>query len=193
MLEKIRMNLNRWKLYKESLKQNHPKKAKLLTSIETLFGAFCIAMLLRQFIVQSSLVFSGSMIPTLAIDDRLIVNKLIYKFNEPERGDIVLFNSPYNDGKQYVKRLIGLPGETLEIRRGIIYVNEEPIIFPGVTIRRDYSFKEKVTIPEHSYFMMGDNRANSADSRIWGTTHKSTLIGEALFTYWPINRIRWVR
>ena len=131
MLEKIRMNLNRWKLYKESLKQNHPKKAKLLTSIETLFGAFCIAMLLRQFIVQSSLVFSGSMIPTLksatqsSYADRLIVNKLVYHFNTPNRGDIVLFNSPYGDGKQYVKRLIGLPEETIEIKRGMVYINNK--------------------------------------------------------------------
>ena len=87
---------------------------------ETLLGALIIALILRQFIVQSSLVFSGSMIPTLQsatqtqFADRLIVNKLVYLFNNPTRGDIILFDSPYNDGKQYVKRLIGLPGETIE-------------------------------------------------------------------------------
>lgn len=193
MIRQIRNNLNRWKSFKQNFKKSHPKKASALIWFETLFGALIIALLLRQFVIQSSLVFSGSMIPTLAINDRLFVNKLVYHFNEPDRGDIVLFDSPYNDGKQYVKRLIGLPGETIEIRRGVVYINDQPIIFPGVTIRRDYSFKEKEVIPENSYFMLGDNRANSADSRVWGIAPKHTLIGEALFIYWPISRIRWVR
>ena len=193
MIRQFRKYWNRWESYKTKLTETHPKTAATVKLIETLFWATCIALILRQFIVQSSLVFSGSMIPTLAIDDRLIVNKLVYNFNAPNRGDIVLFNSPYGDGKQYVKRLIGLPGETIEIRRGVVYINNQPTIFPGVTIRRDYSFKEKEVIPENAYFMLGDNRANSADSRVWGVAPKDTLIGEALFIYWPINRIRWVR
>jgi signal peptidase I len=139
------------------------------------------------------------MIPTLRSAsynthaDRLIVNKLVYHFNQPDRGDIVLFNSPYNDGKQYVKRLIGLPGETVEIRRGMVYINDQVLVIPGVTIRRDYSNLAKQDIPENNFFMLGDNRPNSADSRVWGFVSKNELIGEALFIYWPINRIRWVR
>lgn len=172
------------------------KSAALFTVVqftESMLGALVIALILRQFIVQSSLVFSGSMIPTLTIDDRLIVNKLVYTFNAPNRGDIVLFYPPINDNRQYVKRLIGLPGDTLEIRRGIVYINNEPLVFPGVTILRDYSFRQPEIIPEGHYFMMGDNRSNSQDSRFWGYVPKENLIGEALFTYWPINRIRWVR
>ena len=199
MYRYINQNLNRWKTFKSNYKHDHPKWGAALETIETLLGAFIIAMILRQFIVQSSLVFSGSMIPTLQsatqknYADRLIVNKLVYHFNLPKRGDIVLFNSPYNDGKQYVKRLIGLPGETVEIRRGMVYVNDKLLVIPGVTIRRDYANLEKQEIPEDEFFMLGDNRPNSADSRVWGTVPKSELIGEALFIYWPLNRIRWVK
>ena len=193
MIRYFKKNLNRWKEYKDSVRVKHPSRIKTLEWFETLFYAFCIAMVLRQFIVQSSLVFSGSMIPTLQIDDRLVVNKLVYHFNEPDRGDIVLFKSPYGDGKQFVKRLIGLPGDSVEIRRGIVYINDQPLVFPGVTVRRDYSFRKKETIPADHYFMLGDNRSNSSDSRVWGYVTKDDLIGEALVTYWPISRIRWVR
>ena len=199
MIRLIKQNLNRWKLFKINFKQRRPRLGALLESLETLLGAFVIAMILRQFIVQSSLVFSGSMIPTLQsatqnnYADRLIVNKLIYRFNDPQRGDIVLFHSPYGDGKQYVKRLIGLPGETVEIRRGMVYINNKLLVISGVTIRRDYSNLNKQIIPKDHYFMLGDNRPNSADSRVWGFVPKSELIGEALFIYWPFNRIRWVK
>ena len=199
MQRSINAKINQWKNYKARLRESKPKLVSMIDWFETLLGALIIALFLRQFIVQSSLVFSGSMIPTLKsathkeFADRLIVNKLIYHFNEPERGDIVLFKSPYKDGKQYVKRLIGLPGETVEIRRGMVYINNKLLVIPGVTIRRDYSTLNKQKIPKNSYFMLGDNRPNSADSRIWGFVSKEELIGEALFIYWPINRIRWVR
>ena len=191
--------LKRWKDFKLNYKKQNPKLGATLEWFETLLGAFIIAMILRQFVVQSSLVFSGSMIPTLKSAsqnnqaDRLIVNKLIYKFNEPSRGDIVLFDSPYKDKKQYVKRLIGFPNETIEIRRGMVYINDKILIIPGVTIRRDFSNLKKQTIPDGHFFMLGDNRPNSADSRVWGFVPKSDLIGEALFIYWPFNRIRWVK
>lgn len=199
MVRYINDNLNRWKTFKINYKKAHPKKGATLEWFETLLGAFIIAMVLRQFVVQSSLVFSGSMIPTLQSStqsthaDRLIVNKLVYHFNSPNRGDIVLFNSPYNDGKQYVKRLVGLPEEHIEIRRGMVYINDQLLVIPGVTIRRDYSNLKKQIIPKDHFFMLGDNRSNSADSRVWGFVPKSELIGEALFIYWPLNRIRWVK
>ena len=199
MLNSIKSKVSQWKKFKASKRTNNPKLITVIDWFETLLGALIIALFLRQFIVQSSLVFSGSMIPTLrsasyhTYADRLIVNKLVYHFNQPERGDIVLFHSPYNDGKHYVKRLIGLPGETVEIRRGMVYINDQVLVIPGVTIRRDYSNLTKQVIPENSFFMLGDNRPNSADSRVWGFVSDEDLIGEALFIYWPINRIRWVR
>ena len=199
MLKTINAKINNWKAFKSNLRESRPKTTSVIDWIETLIGALIVALILRQFIVQSSLVFSGSMIPTLksatqtSFADRLIVNKLVYHFNQPERGDIVLFNSPYNDGKQYVKRLIGLPGETVEIRRGMVYINDKLLVIPGVTIRRDYATLSKQVVPEKNFFMLGDNRPNSADSRVWGFVPDTELIGEALFIYWPINRIRWVR
>jgi signal peptidase I len=199
MIRYINRYITQWRAFKKNYKEQHPKKGALLEWVETLMGAFVIAMVLRQFILQSSLVFSGSMIPTLKsathtnFADRLIVNKLVYHFNAPKRGDIVLFHSPYNDGKQYVKRLIGLPGDFVEIRRGMVYINDELLVFPGVEIRRDYSNFPKQQVPQNHFFMLGDNRPNSADSRVWGFVHNSDLIGEALFIYWPLGRIRWVR
>ncbi len=199
MLKSINAKINNWKTFKSNLRESRPKTTSVIDWVETLIGALIVALILRQFIVQSSLVFSGSMIPTLksatqtSFADRLIVNKLVYHFNQPERGDIVLFNSPYNDGKQYVKRLIGLPGETVEIRRGMVYINNKLLVIPGVTIRRDYATLSKQVIPEKNFFMLGDNRPNSADSRVWGFVPEDELIGEALFIYWPISRIRWVR
>ena len=199
MFKSINQLQQRWTNKKNRLALTNPKLVTTIHWTETLLGALIIALILRQFIVQSSLVFSGSMIPTLQsatqtqFADRLIVNKLVYLFNNPTRGDIILFDSPYNDGKQYVKRLIGLPGETIEIRRGMVYVNGKLLVFPGITLRRDYSNMEKVIVPENSYFVLGDNRGNSADSRVWGFVKNSDLIGEAMFIYWPINRIRWVK
>ncbi len=199
MIGYINTILKRWSSFKIDYRKKRPKSGAVLEWIETLIGAFIIAMILRQFVVQSSLVFSGSMIPTLRSAtqsthaDRLIVNKLVYHFNPPDRGDIVLFNSPYGDGKQYVKRLIGLPNDNVEIRRGMVYINDKLLVIPGVTIRRDFSNLSKQKVPTNSYFMLGDNRSNSADSRVWGFVPKSELIGEALFIYWPFNRIRWVK
>ena len=128
------------------------------------------------------------MIPTMEINDRLIVNKVIYRLVEPSRGDIILFQSPYKDDKEFVKRLVGLPGETIEVKQGIIYINGEQLILAGVNVRRDYSYFGPRTIPEGHYFVMGDNRANSADSRVWGFVSHDDLIGKATFTFWPINR-----
>ena len=199
MYRSINNKLDQWKQFKAKIKQSQPKLGVCIQWTETLLGALVIALILRQFVVQSSLVFSGSMIPTLRsasanhLSDRLIVNKLVYHFNDPQRGDIVLFHSPYNDGKQYVKRLIGLPEETVEIRRGMVYINNKLLVIPGVTIRRDYSSLNPITIPKDHYFMLGDNRSNSADSRVWGFVPKEDLIGEALFIYWPFTRIRWVK
>ncbi|MEK9727449.1 MAG: signal peptidase I [Candidatus Margulisiibacteriota bacterium] len=199
MLKSINAKLTQWKTFKSNLRSSKPKLTASIEWVETLAWALVVALILRQFVVQSSLVFSGSMIPTLrsatqtSFADRLIVNKLVYHFNAPERGDIILFHSPYNDGKQYVKRLIGLPGETIEIRRGMVYINNKLLVIPGVTVRRDYSTLEKQTIPTNNYFVLGDNRPNSADSRVWGFVKNADLIGEALFIYWPMNRIRWVK
>ena len=193
MLTELRTRYSDWKLKKQELKQTNKVKYFLAEALETIVFVIPTALLIKQFIAQSSLVFSGSMIPTMGIRDRLIVNKLTYLYSTPKRGDIIVFESPMDDGREFVKRLVGLPGETLEVKRGIIYINNEPITFPGIRILRDFSRFGPLQIPDDHYFFMGDNRSNSSDSRYWGTVPKHDLIGKAVLTYWPVTHIQLIR
>ena len=186
----LRMRYSQWVNYKQSLRETRKWHYFCLDLLETVLVALALALVIRKFVIQTSLVPTGSMIPTLMIRDRLFVNKFIYDFRSPKRGDIVVFKSPHDDGKDYVKRCVGLPGETVEVRSGRIYVNEKELIIAGVTILFDRSQFGPVTIPPGHYFMMGDNRANSQDSRYWGTVPEKDLLGKALFTFWPLKRMR---
>ena len=190
MLKRIRTFYERWKAYKEDLKKKSRVKYFIVDFVETIIIALVLALLIRKFIIQTSLVPTGSMIPTLNIRDRLFVNKFIYRFKEPKRGDIVVFSSPHADGKDYVKRCIGLPGDTVQLIKGKVYIDDKQLILGGVTIQEDYSFTDAIKIPEHHYFMLGDNRGNSQDSRYWGFVPKKDILGKALFTFWPISRMR---
>ena len=182
-----------WKTYKQSVKAENKLLYYVLEAVETIVIVLPTALLIKAFIVQSSLVFSGSMIPTMGIGDRLIVNKLSFYYKAPVRGDIIVFESPTGDGREFVKRLVGLPNETIEVNRGIIYINDKPITFKGIRILRDYSHFGPVKIPEGQYFFMGDNRANSSDSRYWGFVPEDELIGTAVLTYWPVSNIQLIR
>jgi signal peptidase I len=193
MLKFIRTPLNRWKTYKLELKARSKWLFFWVDTAETIIVAIGLALIIRQFLVQTSLVYSGSMIPTLQIGDRLFVNKVVYHIRDPKRGEIVLFKSPYKDGREFVKRLIGLPGETVEIRKGIVYINGSELNLAGVDIQRDYSFYGPEKIPSNSYFMLGDNRSNSADSRVWKYVPQSDLIGRAVITILPLNRMQFLR
>ena len=179
--------------YKVALKEKSNIRYLFVDLLETLVIALVLALIIRQYVIQVSLVPTGSMIPTLNIRDRLFVNKYIYRFNTPERGDIVVFKSPKADGKDYVKRCIGLPGDEIEIIKGYVYVNGKPLVVQGVNIQRDYSFFGPVIVPQDQYFMLGDNRANSQDSRYWGFVPKKDLLGKALFTFWPVSRMYLLR
>lgn len=182
-----------WKTYKQSVKAENKLLYYGLEILETIVVVVPTALFIKAFIVQSSLVFSGSMIPTMGIGDRLIVNKLSFYYRTPKRGDIIVFESPSGDGREFVKRLVGLPGETIEVKRGIIYIDNSPITFEGVRILRDYSRFGPFEIPEGEYFFMGDNRSNSSDSRFWGTVPADELIGRAILTYWPVSNIQLIR
>jgi len=179
----------RWINFKAQIKSQSVLKYWVVEGIESISFALIFALLIRHFIVMVSVVPTTSMVPTLKVGDRLLVNRMVFRFREPQRGDIVVFKSVVDD-RDYVKRLIALPGETIEVRKGIVYINGQEISFPGVNIQYDYDFQDPVTVPPNHFFMMGDNRANSADSRIWGFVPRANLEGTAWFTFWPIDRMQ---
>ncbi len=190
MLRLIQKKRHEWQTFKAQLKKRSVWQYWVVDTVEIILVAVIMALTFREFVLQTSMVPTGSMIPTLNVGDRLFVNKFIYRFISPKRGDIVVFSSPFDDGKDYVKRCVALPGETLEIEHGDVYINGKLISFPGANIQSDFSFFGPQKIPNGHYFMMGDNRANSFDSRYWGFVPKGHVLGKALFTFWPLCRMR---
>ena len=177
----------KWKDFKKDLKAKNPWLHFALDWTETIIVALALALIIRTWVMQTSVVISGSMIPTLGIDDRIFVNKFIYK--QPNRGDIILFIAPPDPTKEFVKRLVGLPGETVEVKDGNAYINGKKVDPLSPYVKNDHSNYGPVTIPKDHYFFMGDNRGNSADSRYWGFVPRENFIGQAFFTYWPIQSI----
>ena len=140
--------------------------------------------------VEAFWIPSGSMIPTLQINDRVLVNKFIYRFTEPERGDIVVFESVDDPETDLIKRVVGLPGDRIAVRSGRLIVNGEPQQEPYTNKKfPDRSFFAKTTVPKNHVFVMGDNRANSSDSRVFGPLPKENIEGEAFLRFWPLDRI----
>jgi signal peptidase I len=173
----------------------------------TIAGAIAIVLAIKAWIVNPYRIPSSSMEPTLhcarpasgclaRFSDRVLANRFIYHFRNPKRGEIVVFDVPdlaearCGAGGVFVKRIIGLPGELWEERHGYVYINgkrlDEPYIKPD---RRDFMNHHPVKIDPDNYFMMGDNRASSCDSRVWGTVPRQNIIGKVFAVYWPPNRI----
>ena len=149
--------------------------------------ALVAALLINNFILLNAKVPSGSMENTIMTGDRLFGFRLSYLFSDPERGDIVIFKYPDNESINYIKRIIGLPGETVTIKKGTVYINGSPL-------KEDYLKEEwliandgmEFQVPEGYYFMMGDNRNNSKDSRYWNNTYvaRDKILAKAIFRYW---------
>ncbi|MDI3547688.1 MAG: signal peptidase [Halanaerobiales bacterium] len=162
---------------------------------QSLVIAGILAFIIITFVAQSFVVDGQSMEPTLHDGERLFVNKFIYRFHPPERMDIIVFTPHGAPGKKYIKRVIGLPGETVYIRDGITYINGEPF-------KEDF-IKEPMLgefgpyqVPENSVFVMGDNRNHSADSRfpgIVGYVNYKSISGKAFWVYWPLHRMRLIK
>ena len=174
--------------------------------IVTIAGAVAIVFAIKAWVVNPYRIPSSSMEPTLhcagsagceaRLSDRVLANRFIYRFRSPRRGEIVVFKTPpqakarCGAGGTFVKRLIGLPGDTWSERNGFVYINGKELNEPYIKAdRRDSETHEAQQIPKGAYFMMGDNRAESCDSRVWGTVPRKNLIGEVFATYWPPNRI----
>jgi signal peptidase I len=151
-------------------------------------GALAVALVVKTFLLQAFYIPSESMVHTLEIGDRVLVNKLSYDLHDVNRGDIIVFEKPPGEGgeiQDLIKRAIGLPGETVEGRDGQIFINgeplEEPYLDEGV-VTGDFG---PVDIPEGQLFMMGDNRGNSRDSRFFGPISEELLVGRAFLRVWP--------
>ena len=156
----------------------------LLISFALVFG------FVRPFVVEAFYIPSQSMVPTLKVQDRVLVNKFIYRFSEPERRDIVVFQSVEGGGEDLIKRVVGLPGDEIAVRGGRLFVNGEPQTEPYVNKKfPDRSTSAPTRVPKGHYFMMGDNRANSRDSRFFGPVPEKNIEGEAFLRFWPLNRI----
>ena len=146
------------------------------------------AVLIVVFVVQPVKVEGTSMAPRLADQERIFVNKLSYRFANVERGDIVVFWYPRNPAKSFIKRVIGVPGETVEIKRGVVFVDgrrlEEPYL-RSEYLDHDY---HTTRVPEAQYFVLGDRRNSSNDSRNWGCVPRRNIFGKAVFRYWPVSK-----
>lgn len=159
-------------------------------TIETVLWALVLALILRTFVIQAFWIPSGSMIPTFEPGDRVLVLKFWYSLPKvsPKRGQIVVFKYPVDPRRDFVKRIIGLPGDTVEIKQGVTYVNGSALFEPYVKNMDTYNMDE-IIVPDKSYFCLGDNRPNSQDGRFWGFVPSNFLRGPAVFRYWPLNRI----
>jgi signal peptidase I len=175
----------------------------------TIAGAIAIVLAIKQWVVNPYRIPTSSMEPTLhcarpeseclaRFSDRVLACRFCYRIADPKRGDIVVFNTPPRATKEcgtggvYVKRLIGLPGDVLEERNGYVFINgrklDEPYVRPA---RRDGRVIPPTRIPRGRYFMMGDNRVSSCDSRRWGTVPRANVIGKVIATYWPPQRLHF--
>ncbi len=158
-------------------------------TVQSLVIALILALLIRMFIFQPFYIPSRSMVPNLEPGDRILVTKFNYYFSEPERGEVIVFKYPVDPDKDFVKRIVGLGGESLSIKGNNVYINgkllNEPYLKQGIPMQ-DFG---PVTIPNGTLFVMGDNRPDSRDSRYWGTLDKNLIIGKTIFRFWPLGRI----
>jgi signal peptidase I len=174
-------------------------KSAIREYIEALVIAVVLALFIITFIAQSFLVQGSSMEPSLHDGQRLMVDKLTYRFVEPKRGEVVVFRYPANRRRKFIKRIVGLPGDEILIRSGYLYINGQRIEEPFVNgpTYGPYSTPAfgPVVVPEDSFFVLGDNRRNSDDSRYpdVGFVHRTDIVGLARFVYWPITQIQSLR
>lgn len=190
----------------------HPSRTR--EYIEAFAIAIVLALFIRAYIMQAYKIPSGSMLETLQIGDHLLANKFLYgvtlpfgdkrilEVRAPRRGDIIVFKYPEDETKNFIKRIIGEPGDTIEIINKQVFLNGErydlpaaqhkdSTIYPAELNPRDNM--GKVTVPPDSYFMMGDNRDHSLDSRYWGFVHRDKIMGKAVVIYWSWGGEHWVR
>ncbi|MGC1618409.1 MAG: signal peptidase I [Candidatus Acidiferrum sp.] len=150
--------------------------------------AIGLALVIIVFLYQPVKVEGTSMAPLLSDQERIFINKFVYRFEPIERGDVVVFWYPLDRSKSFIKRIIGLPGEKVEIHQGVVYVNGRAIQEPYVPAQyEDLSDFGPIRVPRASYFVMGDHRISSNDSRVFGPVASKYIYGRAVFAYWPVD------
>lgn len=205
---------------------NRQKKSLVREYVEAIIIAVLLALFIRTFIVQAFKIPSGSMLPTLKVGDHLLVNKFSYglkmpfvgtvliPWKEPERGDVVVFRFPKDRSVDYIKRVVGIPGDTVTIKNKRVFINGEAIADPHAHYTSAMILDGKasprdnfgpVTVPKGSIFVMGDNRDNSYDGRFWGFVDQRDVLGKAFILYWSwdlekplfsldrVTSVRWSR
>ena len=170
------------------------QKSALREYAEALIVAVLLALVIRTFVVQAFKIPSGSMIPTLDIGDHILVNKFLYDFTTPQRGDVIVFKYPQDESRDFIKRVIGLPDDTLEIRGRQVFINGKPLSEPYAVYKggplgqaMEQEHFGPIVIPPHRLFMMGDNRDSSMDSRVWGYLDENKVEGKAFIVYFSIR------
>ncbi|MGB7440656.1 MAG: signal peptidase I [Coleofasciculaceae cyanobacterium] len=189
-----------------------------IEGVKTISLSLVLAFGIRSFVAEARYIPSGSMLPTLQINDRLIIDKVSYRFQNPQRGDIVVFMPPngaticfdsvatpqpglielssQEQGEQkdprlkhaFIKRVIGLPGEKVEVKEGKVYVNDKTLQEKYIADTPNYQF-DTVIVPKDSYLVLGDNRNKSCDSHYWGYVPRENIIGKAAVRFWPLNHV----
>ena len=182
---------------------------RVLEYVAVVVVAVLVALAVQAWVVKPYRIPSGSMLDTLRPGDRVLVNRVVYHLREPQRGDVIVFRYPQDPDVVFIKRVVGVPGDLLEARDGRLYVNgrkaAEPYVhrtggrldptvaqaaIAGSTMHDPWSLAEPYRVPASTYFVMGDNRTDSDDSRDWGTVPRAAIVGEGLATYWPVSRLR---
>lgn len=162
-------------------------------AVKTIGLSAILAFGIRTFVAEARYIPTGSMLPTLQINDRLIIDKVTYNFRLPQRGEIVVFNptevlEQQNYHEAFIKRVIGLPGDTVEVKEGRVFINNQPLQEQYIKDKPNYRL-EPVTVPPDSYLVLGDNRNNSYDSHSWGFLPRNKIIGRAVVRFWPPQRV----
>jgi signal peptidase I len=168
--------------------QEQPKKKRsgflslIVDILETLILSLVLFVSIN--IISARIRVDGdSMLPTMVSGEYVVINRLSYRFGSPQPGDIIVFHYPLDPKEEYIKRVIGLPGDSVEVQNGIVYVNGQALVEDYINIKMNYTGKWEV--PSGELFVLGDNRNNSSDSHDWGTVPMDYVIGKAILVYWP--------
>ncbi len=187
-------------LNKQNTEQNTSKWKEVWEYVRMIAIVVGVTLIVETLVIVNAVIPSASMEPTIMTGDHIFGNRLAYKFGDPQRYDIIIFRYPDDESQLFIKRIIGMPGDTVEIRDGDVFINNSEIPlsdeFCSVHDMTELNMNRTVlsnpfTVPENCYFVLGDNRLNSKDSRYWKNpfVQRDKILGKAVFRYWPFNKI----